>query len=97
MKDATAPLSVLDTQPREEEKTRIGWSIYRANKTRPDVWTGQMIDWFYSTDQNPIPKAKRILKAHPDFMYGNFVLIDEENGHIVSFTYIPSRRDFARR
>ena len=96
MKDAIVPLSALDTQPREEEKTRICWVIYRANKTRTDVHQGPAIDWFYSTDQNPIPKAKRILKAHPDFMYGNFVLIDEENGQIVSFSHIPSRREFYR-
>jgi hypothetical protein len=90
----TALLSVLDTQPREKEKPRIGWKIYRANKNRPYVESGQMIDWFYSTDNNPIAKAKKILKNHFDFMYGKFVLIDEENGNIVSFSYIPSRREF---
>lgn len=88
MKDKIVHISALDTQPKPEEKTRIGWVIYRASKDRPDVHSGPAIDWFYSTDKNPVPKAKRILKNHPDFMFGKFVLIDEENGQIVSFTHI---------
>ena len=97
MKNKTAPLSVLDTQPREKEKPRIGWKIYRAKKDRPYALSGQMIDWFYSTDNNPIAKAKRILKNHADFMYGNFILEDEVNGQIISFTHVYSFSEFSKK
>jgi len=70
-------------------QTRTGWKLYRASKARSDIDEGPMIDWFYSTGTQTIPKAKRILKKHRDYMFGNFILIDEENGQVISFHYCP--------
>lgn len=84
----SVPLSCLDTIPAPLEEPRECWQIFMAHPDHPTCHRGPMIDWFYcKASQDCIAKAKRLLKNLPDFYYGNFVLIDEENGVIKPFTH----------
>jgi hypothetical protein len=93
MKNTIVPISALDTKPAEILPKKLGWSLFKTRDTSlGEIWDGPCITFFWSSEKSAPSKARRFLKKDmKNWWYGGFCLIDEENGQIINFTYMPKQ------